>query len=134
MKAFNYNSIIALDSNSSVLKFLHKYTSDKIYAYEKPLSVIYDHRHFKLDEKNLIKWFIEIFSLDCLKFTLKPSAAGTIYQVESNLEKFKCLSTLAFILQCMVRYDIDKAFISSKYVDIKPGKMVLLMAKDYINI
>ena len=120
MKSFNYNSIIALDSSSSVLKFLHKYTNDKIYAYEKPLSVIYDHRHFKLDEKNLIKWFIEIFSLDCLKFTLKPSAAGTIYQVESNLEKFKCLSTLAFILQCMVRYDIDKAFISSKYVDIKP--------------
>ena len=59
MKAFNYNSIIALNTSSSVLKFLHKYANDDIYENEKLLSVIYDHRHFKLDEKNLIKWFIE---------------------------------------------------------------------------
>jgi N-acetyl sugar amidotransferase len=120
MKKFEYNSIIALDDSMTVLKFLHKHKIDQANFGKKALGVLFDHRKYKLDEKNFIKWLLEIFSLDCLKFTLRPSAASSLNQIEPNIEKFKSLSALSYVMQCMVRYEIDNAYISSNNIFLKP--------------
>ena len=132
MKDFSYDSIIALDSTEETLKFLKYYNNSQALSDKKPLGLIYDLRLYKLNEKNYIKSLIEEFPLDCLKFTLRPSASLGISNIE-GIERFKCLSALSFLMQSMVRYEIDMAYVSSNHIYLKPNDSGEIIAEDLFN-
>lgn len=132
MKDFSYDSIITLDSNVETLKFLKFYKNSPVFKEKKALGLIYDHRLYKLSDKNYIKSLLENFPLDCLKFTLRPSASSSISNIDS-IEKFKCLSRLSFLIQSMVRYKIDMAYVSSDHIYLKPDKDNKILVEDLFD-
>ena len=114
IKEFNYNSITLISEDSSLLTFFHE--KREYFSNNKNLALIYDDRSKKVREKNFIKNIIEEFSFDCLKFTVRPSAAKKLGSLNNVDERFRKLASVSFLLQCMARYDINVAYIPSIYI------------------
>jgi N-acetyl sugar amidotransferase len=119
IKEFNYESITMISEDFSLINFFHN--KKDYFLNNKNLAVIYDDRSFKLHEKNFIKNIIEEFSFDSLKFTLRPSASRVLDSSNNVDERFRKLAAISFMLQSMARYDIDIAYISSRYIELKEG-------------
>ena len=117
IKEFNYESITMINEDLSLINFFHN--KKDYFFHNKNLAVIYDDRSFKLHEKNFIKNIIEEFSFDSLKFTLRPSASRVLDSSDYVDERFRKLARVSFMLQTMARYEIDVAYISSKYIELK---------------
>ena len=128
IKEFNYESITMIDEDLSLIGFFHD--QKKHFQSNKNLAVIYDDRSKKLHEKNFIKNIIEEFSFDCLKFTIRPSASRKLDKVD---ERFRKLSSISFLLQSMVRYDIEIAYISSKYIKVNENENGFVSGVDLYN-
>jgi N-acetyl sugar amidotransferase len=116
-KEFNYDSITLINEHAPLLKFFHE--KKEHFSNNKNLTLIYDDRTKKVQEKNFIKNLIEEFSFDCLKFTIRPSASKKLDSSNSVDDRFRKLASISFLLQCMVRYEIDVAYVSSLYIELK---------------
>ena len=117
IKEFNYDSITMINEDLSLLKFFHG--NKEHFANNKNLALIFDDRSKKVQDKNFIKNIIEEFSFDSLKFTLRPSASRKLDSLNNVDERFRKLASTSFLLQCMVKYDIDVAYIPSLYIELK---------------
>jgi hypothetical protein len=122
MQEFAYDSITLMEHNPSLLKFLHRFSKSEIDSQEKTLAIIFDDRSLLLYEKNFIKNLLEFFYIDCMKFTLKPSSGEILNNIVKGKSKFKYFCQLSFVLQSLDRYKINKAYISSKYLSLKPNE------------
>lgn len=116
-KDFNYDSITMINEDSSLIKFFHD--KKEHFANNKNLALIYDDRSKTVQDKNFIKNIIDEFSLDCLKFTVRPSASRKLDSLKNVDDRFRKLASTSFLLQCMAKYDIDVAYIPSLYIELK---------------
>jgi N-acetyl sugar amidotransferase len=116
-KSFHYDFVLSLDAHefliSPINNFLLQHKGKQI------LGLTYNHRLYNIHEKNLIKGFIDNFDVDHLMFSIRPSSINIVKQLKKiDLNKFRNLVQLFFILQSMARYDIEFGVVSSKYLSI----------------
>jgi N-acetyl sugar amidotransferase len=130
-KEFNYESITMISKDPILLNFLDDNRGH--FSKHKNIALIYDDRSKNLNEKNFIKNIIEEFSFDCLKFTLRPSSSRKLDNSNDVDEKFRVLSSVSFLLQCMFRYDIEIAYISSRHIDLKANDNGFIHGNELYN-
>lgn len=134
-KSFHYDCAVSLEADPiffpAFKNFVNSQQSRQI------LATTYNHRLFNIHEKNQIKGYIDYFDLDHLMFSIRPSAVDLIRRSGVvNLEKFRKIVQVAFLLQSIARYDIPTGIISSKYISTsdEPVDAVLVFQKinDYL--
>lgn len=114
-KPFQYEIAVLIDSEEGIFPGLTNFI--KAYPNSQLLSVTYNHRFYNIHHKNLIKAYIDSFDLDHLMFSIRPSSMDLIKRTKDiDLSKFKNLVQIAFILQSMARYDIEKGLMFSRYL------------------
>lgn len=113
---FNYDCVISLDSKDSTNVFLRQ--SEESLKNKKVLGITYNHRAYNLNDKNYIKALIERFDMEHLFFSIKPSTIKLIVKCdEIDIDQVKAYTQVIFAMQCMVRYDIDVAYVSNEFLD-----------------
>jgi N-acetyl sugar amidotransferase len=134
---FYYDAVVSVNSQKDLYSILSEYK--KLNNGKKFLAATYNHRTFNLHEKNYIKALIDHFSFDHLMFSIRPSAHLLITQSKDvDVQEFREISQVIFVLQTMARYDISKGFISNKYLDIEnqssaEATLVLEKVSEYIE-
>jgi N-acetyl sugar amidotransferase len=114
-KSFYYDTIISLNSDLKLQNVLNSFS--EVGEFEKYLSVTFDHRFYSIHQKNIIKSRIDGYDLDNLLFTIRPSIVEIVKKLKNyDYQKFKSLSQLCFVVDCLIKYDIKKAVISSDYL------------------
>lgn len=114
-KPFDYNIVLSLDSSHLVRESLP--TIQASLGNQRLLAATLNHRFFTLPEKNFIKGTIEAHDLDHLMFSIRPSSRALIGECTTlEIERFRDLSQLVFVLQVMARYDIAGALIASDHI------------------
>jgi N-acetyl sugar amidotransferase len=115
---FHYDAVISVNSQKDRYAVFTEYKKQN--AGKKLLAVTYNHRTFNLHEKNYIKALIDQFNFDHLMFSIRPSASLLINESkEIDLDEFREISQVIFVLQTMARYEIKEGFISNKYLDLE---------------
>jgi len=121
--SFKYDLLLSLNAS---LKLREKHESI-LGQFEKKsiLAVTLNHRFFQLQEKNRIKAYTDAHELDHMMFSIRPRARDMIACLsDDDIQKFKDLSQIIFVLQMMGRYEISSAIIDSKYLNFEDQKIV----------
>lgn len=135
-KSFYYDCVIDIDNNVNTFKKASDLVKDQSL---KVLGVTFNHRGYNIHDKNYIKGLIDHLDIDHLMFSLRPSLSKSLNESKKiDLMKFKKYSHLAFLLQSMARYEIDRGYIDAstflKTTDIlQLCDEVLLFFKAIIN-
>jgi N-acetyl sugar amidotransferase len=112
VEPFAYDLVLALDASRRVracLPGLQESLGER-----RMLAATLNHRFYDLHEKNLIKGSIEAHHLDHVMFSMRPSAHRLVSGWgEREVEQFKDMSGLVFLLQMMGRYDIRAGIVES---------------------
>src|SRR5688572_28431639 len=134
---FYYDIVASLNSEKDLYSVYSEYKKQN--AGKKVLGVTYNHRTFNLHEKNYIKALIDHFNFDHLMFSLRPSAIQLVKQNRNiDLNKFRAITQVVFVLQTMARYEISTGLISSKYLELdieNSGDAIVVLDKviSYLN-
>jgi N-acetyl sugar amidotransferase len=135
---FYYDIVASLNAEKDLYSVYNEYKKQN--AGKKILAVTYNHRTFNLHEKNYIKALIDHFNFDHLMFSLRPSAIQLIKQNRNiDLNKFREIAQVIFVLQTMARYEISTGLISSKYLELEvkngaEATVVLDKVISYLNV
>jgi N-acetyl sugar amidotransferase len=132
-KPFQYEIAVLIDAEDGIYPALTNFI--KAFPKNQLLSVTYNHRFYDIHHKNLIKAYIDSFDIDHLMFSIRPSSMDLIKRTKDiDVMKFKSFVQIAFVLQSMARYEIEKGVIFSKYL---PSELKLendaLAIGHYIN-
>jgi len=121
--SFRYNLLISLNAS---LKLREKHESIVNQFQDKSiLAVTFNHRFFKLQEKNYIKAYTDAHELDHIMFSMRPSSKSLIEDLsDDDIQEFADFSQIIFVLQMMGRYDISSAIVDSKYLNFENQKIV----------
>ncbi len=114
---FYYDMVVSINTNKDLYEV---FTSCKEkYSGKKLIGATFNHRTFNVHEKNYIKALIDHFNFDHLMFSLRPSASLLIKQTpEIDLNEFREVSQIIFVLQTMARYEISSGLVSNRFLDI----------------
>src|SRR5215207_10672918 len=116
-KPFYYDVVISVSANKNQYEVFSGFK--KQLAGKKFLGATFNHRTFTIHEKNYIKALIDHFNFDHLMLSLRPSAQLMLLQTPSvDLEEFRELSQVIFVLQTMARYEIANGLVSDQYLGI----------------
>lgn len=116
-KVFAYDIVFSLNASPRVRECMP--TINKTRNGRRLLAATLNHRFYDVYEKNFIKATIETHALDHLMFSIRPSSnrlvagAGMV-----EVDRFKALAQLVFVLQVMGRYGIPSAIIDDAWIDI----------------
>lgn len=114
---FAYDVVLSLDSSPQVRRALP--AIEQSLGQRRLLAATLNHRFYGLHEKNYIKGTIEAHGLDHIMFSMRPSSQRTIQEyLPREVERFKVLSQIVFVLQAMARYDIPAALIGGDYLNV----------------
>ena len=121
---FHYDMVISLNSQKDQYAVFTEYKNKT--PGKKLLAVTYNHRTFNLHEKNYIKALIDQLNFDHLMFSLKPSASLLINETkEIDLDEFREISQVIFVLQTMARYEIKKGLFPINILILKMNPPVM---------
>jgi N-acetyl sugar amidotransferase len=113
---FDYDFVLSMNASHRLrdcLPAIEMAAGDK-----KILAATLNHRFFKLHEKNMIKGNVEAHLLDQVMFSIRPSSFRFIADQEpAFVERFKDLSQVIFVLQCLARYSIREAIIEPTEIE-----------------
>ncbi len=112
---FAYDFVLSLTSSLRLRECLP--TIDNTLEERKILAATLNHRFYNLHDKNFIKGSIEAHKLDHIMFSMRPSSNRLVSECGDDIDKFKDLSQIVFVLQVMGRYDIPAGIIESNYLD-----------------
>jgi N-acetyl sugar amidotransferase len=120
--SFKYDLLLSLNSSPRLGECFHSIV--KQHGEKKMLAATFNHRFFNLHEKNFIKNFIDFHNKDHLMFSMRPSSRRLLDAcTELQIQEFRDLSQVIFMLQLMARYDIPMSLIDSNFLDTS-GKKV----------
>ena len=133
---FYYDIVVSVSANKNQYEVFSDYK--KKHSGKKILGTTFNHRTFNVHEKNYIKALIDHFNFDHLMFSLRPSAERLLRQTQSvDLEEFRELSQVIFVLQTMARYDVANGLVPDKYLEIGgescAATVVLEKLKSYLD-
>lgn len=129
-KAFDYKIVLGIDFDNKMDQF---FDNLNIKSSSKALGVTFNHRLYDLDHKNYIKNLVDLFDLDHLMFSIRPSSTNYIISKKINLKKFKHVSQIAFVLYSMVKYDIDKGYVLKGNLNFHQNFVNATLLFDYVK-
>lgn len=122
-KAFAYDIVLSLNASPRIRECLPEI--DKTRGTRRHLAVTLNHRFYDIYEKNFIKGTIEAHALDHLMFSMRPSSNRLVAEAGvAEVDRFKALAQLVFVLQVMGRYGIPSAIIDDAWIDIADPRNV----------
>lgn len=130
VKAFDYDIVLGIDFYPKMVLFLDNL---KIKSSSKVLGVTFNHRLYDLNNKNYIKNLVDYFDLDHLMFSIRPSTKDYIISNEINLKKFKHVSHVAFVLNAMVKYNINQGYIFKEDLDYDKNFVDATLLFNYVK-
>lgn len=118
--SFQYDVILSLNAS---IRLRERFPVIKAaYHGQRMLAATFDHRFYRLHEKNFMKGFIETHNLDHLLFTLRPSANRIMAaRSEREIHAFKDMSQVLFVLHLMAKYHIDRAVLDATTLVMGPN-------------
>ena len=130
--AFNYDIVLDIDSHSRMDVFLDKLISNE--NSKGILGVTFNHRMYDLEKKNHIKNLIDFFDLDHLMFSVRPSSKNFIISNNFDLQKFKQVAHISFVLTAMARYDINNGYIFKEDLEFSTDILDANILSNHIKI
>jgi N-acetyl sugar amidotransferase len=114
--SFKYDVLIPVSASA---KLLERYPAiESKLAGQKMLAATYNHRFYKLADKNFIKNFIDLHNLDHMMFSMRPSTREMVGRLsELKQQEFRDMAQVVFLLQLAARYDIPTVVIDSNVLD-----------------
>jgi N-acetyl sugar amidotransferase len=118
---FYYDFVVVINEQKNMSDVLTAFQQQQ--SGKKLLGVTYNHRTFNLHEKNYIKALIDHCNIDHMMFSIRPSASLLVQQSDTDLNEFRQITQVVFLLQTMARYEIANGFVSSKYLPFKTSSI-----------
>lgn len=116
-KAFAYDAVLSLSASPRVRDCMPEI--DKTRSERRLLAVTLNHRFYDVYEKNFIKGTIEAHALDHLMLSIRPSSNRLVAEASvAEIDRFKSLAQLIFVLQVMGRYGIPSAIVDDAGIDV----------------
>lgn len=128
--SFKYDVVLSLNASP---RLGERFQSIKDrYCNGRILAATFNHRFYDLYEKNFIKNFTDIHCLDHMMFSMRPSSKQLFIRKYSDYEiqEFKDLSQVVFILQLLGRYDIPIAILDTCFLDVGKKEIVKVSEVD----
>jgi N-acetyl sugar amidotransferase len=120
---FDYDVVLSLDASPQVRRALP--AIEQSLGQRRLLAATLNHRFYGLHEKNLIKGTIEAHGVDHIMFSMRPGSQRMILEyMPPEVERFKAMSQIVFVLQSMARYDIPTALIGGEYLEAGPAATI----------
>jgi N-acetyl sugar amidotransferase len=129
---FYYDSVVAINEQKDMAELLAAYKKQQ--RDKKFLGVTFNHRTFNLHEKSYIKALIDSFNFDHMMFSIRPSASLLVQQSHVDLNEFREMTQVIFVLQTMGRYDVSNGFISSKHLGFKTHSIEAIQVLEKVNV
>ena len=108
--AFDYDVVLSLNASSRLRETLP--AIEQSLGDRRMLAVTLNHRFYTLHDKNFIKGNIEAHFLDHLHFSMRPSSQRLVAEgSRAEIDRFKDLAEVVFVLQVMARYNIASGII-----------------------
>lgn len=121
--AFAYDLVLSLNASPRVRECLPA-IGDALGG-RRLLAATLNHRFYNVYEKNFIKGSIETHHLDHIMFSMRPSSNRLLSECSAgDVDKFKDLSQIVFVLQLMGRYNIPSAIIEDNYLGVEGREVI----------
>ena len=129
--SFLYDVVLSLNSSRRLRECLP--AIEKALEGRRLLAATLNHRFYSLHEKNFIKGSIEAHNLDHLMFSMRPSSHRLLCQARSiDIDRFKEMSQVVFLLQVMGRYKIPAGILEANYLKARGESVRVAEIEDQV--